>query len=489
MGLFGPVWLKASLKGKSMERALEEVRTLNDQDKLREAVLKSHYRQIKEAALDRILDESVQYQKGQVIIFCPMIRSGFGLWRFMMKKLIFIIWMCCLVMAAGFSVYAESAVSADAGDADTIAVAEPVVTQVTDIEKYGNLVLAVSGSEVKASGIDIGDLITVQLNGTDYEMPVVTNYSDVDQGAMLCRMVIKPKTQEDYVLLSINMGDLATWAGLATRMDTEEAPGFVWQLNDGIPDPIPVVLTLKERDGYDEQLKLHQLVRSDNREDYPDLDDAAYANFRMISTTGMGENALYRSSSPINPGINRNKEADAASRDAGILTFINLADSRGTMEAYEGFADTYYSTGQIICLNMVVDFQSEDFRNALAKGFTFITQKEGPYLIHCNEGKDRAGFASAVLEAFMGADSEEIIQDYMVTYYNYYDVEPGTDLYAKIAEANICSSLSTAFDLESLEDADLAAAARDYLISIGLSEETLTALFDKLSQNYSLKDE
>ena len=59
MGLFGPVWLKASLQGKSMERALEEVRTLNDQDKLREAVLKSHYRQIKEAALDRILDESV----------------------------------------------------------------------------------------------------------------------------------------------------------------------------------------------------------------------------------------------------------------------------------------------------------------------------------------------------------------------------------------------------------------------------------------------
>lgn len=59
MGLFGPVWLKTSLQGKNMERALEAVRALEDQDKLREAVLNSHYRQIRETALDRISDESV----------------------------------------------------------------------------------------------------------------------------------------------------------------------------------------------------------------------------------------------------------------------------------------------------------------------------------------------------------------------------------------------------------------------------------------------
>jgi len=52
--------------------------------------------------------------------------------------------------------------------------------------------------------------------------------------------------------------------------------------------------------------------------------------------------------------------------------------------------------------------------------FRFIIANDGPYLIHCTEGKDRAGFVSAVLEALMGADLQEIVADYMKSYENYY---------------------------------------------------------------------
>lgn len=66
---------------------------------------------------------------------------------------------------------------------------------------------------------------------------------------------------------------------------------------------------------------------------------------------------------------------------------------------------------------------------------------EGPYLIHCTEGKDRAGFVSALLEALVGSSVEEIKDDYMCSFTNYYGVEYGSEQYEKIAESNVLASL------------------------------------------------
>ena len=63
----------------------------------------------------------------------------------------------------------------------------------------------------------------------------------------------------------------------------------------------------------------------------------------MVTTTGMGEGALYRTATPINPKNNRNKYADAALKSAGIRTVINLADSRETAEGYDGYSESYGS--------------------------------------------------------------------------------------------------------------------------------------------------
>lgn len=361
---------------------------------------------------------------------------------------------------------------------------ESVRTSVSQIDQFGNLILDITASDAMASGFEAGDIADVELNGISYDMPVVSDFSDVDAGALLCRLALKPEEDLDSVDLAINLGNLAEWADLAMREETDEDPGYLWTLNDSTPDPIPVVLTMKEKGGYDDQLQLHKLVLSDNREDYPDLDDAAYANFREITTTGMGKHALYRSSSPVNPEINRNHEADAASEEAGIKTFINMTDSEDEMQAYEGYNDTYYSKQNIICLDMVLDFQSEEFEQGLADGLTYLTQQEGPFLIHCTEGKDRAGFAAAILEAFMGADFNEIVQDYMITYYNYYGIEPDTAMYNKIAKTNIEKDQATALELKNLAGADLKQAASDYLKRIGLSDETIDKLREKLSKDY-----
>jgi len=128
-----------------------------------------------------------------------------------------------------------------------------------------------------------------------------------------------------------------------------------------------------------------------------------------------------------------------------------------------------------------VDFAEDSFKQGLANGLRHFAENEGTYLVHCNEGKDRAGFVSALLEALMGASAEEIVADYMVTYYNYYGIEPGTEKYDAIAASNIIKSLQTAFGIEDLYTADLAAEAAAYIREIGLSDGELAALKANLS--------
>ena len=212
-----------------------------------------------------------------------------------MKKIFSFFLMLCLLVSVLVSVTAE-------GTSATV----------TEIQKYGNLVLSMKGSELLSQGYAYGDIVTVTLNGQELEMPVGSNYSDVDQGSMICRVVIKPDTNEDTIILAINMGDLATTTAIAEKEKIEADPGYVWHYS--VEEPVTVSFAMKEQGGYYDQWVMHQLVRSENREDYPDLTDEAYANFRAVTTTGIGAGKLYRSSSPVNPEINRNHQAEKDSQ-------------------------------------------------------------------------------------------------------------------------------------------------------------------------------
>ena len=381
-----------------------------------------------------------------------------------MKKLLSLV---LALMLATFTV------SACAGGVDA---------DVTEIEKYGNMVLSLKGSELLEAGFAYGDIVTVTINGNRYDMPVGSNYSDVDQGSMICRVVIKPDTDEDMIILAINMGDLATASGIATKEKTEGDPGYIWHLNEGVAEPARVHIEMKEQGGYNDQYVIHQLVRSENREDYPELNDEQFANFRAITTTGVGAGKLYRSSSPVNPEIGRNLFADRAAQAAGVKTIINLADSKEEMHGFEGFDASYYSKQAIIPLDLPLDFMGEEFRTGLAEGLRFLASHEGPYLVHCTEGKDRAGFVSAILECLMGAAADEVIADYMVTFFNYYRVQPGTEQYDIIAGNNICKSLATAFGIADIREADLKAEAEEYLLEIGLTPDVIAQIRANLGE-------
>lgn len=342
------------------------------------------------------------------------------------------------------------------------------------ISKYGNLVLDITGEDFFARGYDYGDIISVSILGTVWQMPVGSSYSDVDTGMPVCRV----ENMDEAVTLAINMGDLATSAGVAVKESAAAEPGYIWNYTEGTNAPVMISITMAETRGYRDEWLIRQLVRSNERADYAHLDDAAFANFRMIDTPGMGEGRLYRSSSPINPELGRNTYALAAMEAAGVRTVVNLADADPD---YPGWRDSYYAGCGIIFLSMGVDPSGDDFRARLAEGLRFMLSNEGPYLVHCTEGKDRAGFVSAILECLMGADAQVVIADYMETYYNYYGVQAGTEQYEAIINSNIRSLLSQAFGVEDFLACDPAAEAEEYLLEIGLQAEEIDNLMAKLA--------
>jgi protein tyrosine/serine phosphatase/S-adenosylmethionine hydrolase len=348
----------------------------------------------------------------------------------------------------------------------------PVSGTVAEIQKYGNLTMDIPPQTLYDAGFKLGDILAVTVKDRTLAVPFCTSYSDVDTGTPL----VRDDKKNNLLVVAINMGNFAKTYGVSAG-DT-------------------VSFSLKEKAGYLSAYLLHQLKRTNERSDYSL--DSVFANFRSISVTGIKPGVIYRSSSPVNNEIGRAAYADKLTAAVGIQTVVNLADSAGEIERYasaQAFDSPYYyglfKKGQVKPLNMGVDFSSPDFQQKLAEGLRFIIKNNGPYLIHCTEGKDRAGFVSAVLECFMGAGIDEVKADYMTTYKNYYGVEPGTEQYAAIADSNILASVTTVIcgrkKGSDISDVNLAAAAKKYLLSIGLSEDEIAGLRAKLSGRANLK--
>jgi hypothetical protein len=83
----------------------------------------------------------------------------------------------------------------------------------------------------------------------------------------------------------------------------------------------------------------------------------------------------------------------------------------------------------------------------------------------------------------MGATLDEVIDDYMETYYNYYGVEKGSEKYDAIVNNNLIKVLNTTFKVTDIHKADLVAEAEAYLTEdVGLTADEVATLKAKLGK-------
>ena len=347
--------------------------------------------------------------------------------------------------------------------------------RVIGISPYGSLGLSITGKEMTQAGYALGDLLTVTVGDRTLTLPYGTDCTDVDVGEALVR------SQGNELTLTGNGIRFAVAHHIAEKHVAEE-DHYHWVYHEGTEMPLPVTISLQESGGYYEQWQLRHMDRSNSKQDYPDLTDEAFANFRAIETTGMGKGMLYRSSSPIDPALGRSDYADQASLRHNIRAMVNFADDRRQAASYPGFGESYYAWQNALYVGVGPDVTDPAFEEALVEMVRFLNSNDGPYLIHGAEGKDRVGTVAALLECFMGASLEEVEQDYLLSYQNYYQVDPDSPRGSLIAEANLRKTLTRLFVQEDLESADLAAAARTYLRTVGLTDRELDQLHRQLAR-------
>ena len=316
-----------------------------------------------------------------------------------------------------------------------------------------------------------GDIVTVAINGYDtLDMPVAQASGDVP----IAWFMLSAISGSNNLLLTMHNGELAEVLGITD-----------------VKTPIEVVVSMKEKGGFKFGLEMLKVQYMDvYTENYPTLSIEEFANFREVRTTGMGRNKLYRSSSPVDPCLGRNLKADSLAKEAGVATFINLADTEESAKSFRDFDSSYYATQNAIFLALPVEFFSKPFEEGLARGFRYMIEHEGPYLVHCTYGMDRTGFSIAILEALMGATTEEIQADYAKTFSNYYYVVDGeqiilneqqVDFFKAVVLRNLKAVYrARGIDIPDTNNIDWATATGKYLEKYGLTPEEISALKEKL---------
>ena len=317
----------------------------------------------------------------------------------------------------------------------------------------------------------MGDIVTVAINGYDtLEMPVVESAYDVPI-AGFALVAIK---DYDYLILSVHYGHMSN----------------ILKITD-VVIPIEVSISMKEKGGFLFGLEMRNVQNMDYyAEIYPDLSIEEFANFREVRTTGMGKNRLYRSSNPVDPGLGRNLYADSLAKVAGVSTFINLSDSEEFAKSCSSFDSSYYATQNIIFLSLPVYFYSWQFEEGIVTGFRYMIEHDGPYLVHCTFGMDRTGFTIAVLEGLMGATTEDLQADYSKTFSNFFNVvdrmhvalnEQQVGFFRDVVIRNMRTVYhAKGIDVPVTEPIDWAAATEKYLEKIGMTQEEIAALKERL---------
>lgn len=332
---------------------------------------------------------------------------------------------------------------------------------VASIDAYGGLVPSFTPAEFEAAGIEYGDLLTLCI-GDDIEVPAPYVDAYTESGSML------------PCLCNYNRANTAVTASMSNG-------SFSYHVGGKQGDRF--VVKMKKKAGYLKEFELLQGTYTFDRADYPS--DEAFANFRPINTSGLNAGMFYRSTSPISTTHNkvRFKYAARLCRENGIRTIVDIADTDEKVREFVG------SQENIIALGSNADYLDTLFMRKLAYGFRRMIEKPAPYLIHCNEGKDRTGFYCLLIEALCGASIQQMKEDYMLTFENLYHQKKGTEQYELTWKKNAFRMLyllanpqewnevtAINWDEASLDGYDFVKAAGEYLLKAGLSEEEVEFL-------------
>ena len=246
-----------------------------------------------------------------------------------------------------------------------------------------------------------------------------------------------------------------------------------------------VTITVNQAGKYKDIEETLSISYSDDRNKY--TSDEQFANFREVTVGQISPKLLYRGASPIDDSRKRTAIVDSLLEKNNIHYNIDLADKESSITGSKYVIHDYFKSLQddnkVVFLGMAAAYKAEDFTSKMKTLFLSMLDNDGPYYVHCLEGKDRTGYVCMVLEALCGATYEELVEDYFVTYKNYYGIEKGTKKYDVIKQLHIDEMIRYVFGYEQkglLGFANFHSMANDYMLNVGLTQVQINKLQSKL---------
>ena len=349
--------------------------------------------------------------------------------------------------------------------------------------EFGGVYIEVTIDDFNDLGFTYGDSVNVVFsNGYTLEdIPYYNGYY-VDAGEPL--LIAYPGY--DYIKAAINYGE-DLWERAGLRAQRYERLFVQAKLDEHSRASI----YLNEAGKYADIQAARDIHYSDDRTKYDS--DVIFANFRSIAPGSIRNGSLYRSASPCDNQHNRAPYVDALMEENGINAILNLSDSHLKIRGYlekDDFSSPYflslYEADKVVPLALNMNYLSDEFAVTVAQGLTELSRLEPPYLIHCTEGKDRTCFVCMLVEALAGASYQEIAEDYMLTYDNYYRITEKSEpeKYKTILEKNLDAMIRSVVndDTVDITSADLSAYAEKYLQKAGMSSEEIEAFRRRITE-------
>ena len=343
--------------------------------------------------------------------------------------------------------------------------------------EFGGVYIKSTIDDFNKLGFEYGDSVDISFsNGYKLEDQPYYNGYYVDAGETL--LVGYPGY--DYIKATLNYGD------------------DLWDIAK-LEEKDKVTVSLNTKGKYKDIQDTMNIQYKDVRSEYDS--DVEFANYRNITVGNIKANKIYRSASPCDNKHNRAHYVDTLISEAKVKYIMNLADTKEKIDAYiakSDFNSPYFlslyqskklllmgsNNEKILPLSMNMNYKSDDFRAKIALGFTQMASADGPYLVHCLEGKDRTGYVCMVIEALCGATYQQMVDDYMLTYVNYYKItlEKDKKRYDIIKERNIDAMLKFIVGDENadLTKIDFVPYVKQYLKNGGMTEDRINTLINKL---------
>jgi len=163
------------------------------------------------------------------------------------------------------------------------------------------------------------------------------------------------------------------------------------------------------------------------------------------------------------------------------------------MQSYDlpDYSKSLWEGGNVMLCPLNSGPTADSYNRQLIEALKELPRHLAPYVVHCMEGKDRTGYVCALLEGLCGATYEEIVADYLITYNNFYKINPDKNPVQCNTLVSMYLNPSLMFyagvsDEAQLPAVDYTKAFANYFLSHGMTQQQLDALVKALTAETSL---